>query len=311
MYRTHLERWGIEKKYKEREMRAIVRKKRNRLGAGKDSDFLVRGNPVDFEDVVRYWKRKGIPLDAINNGRTMSKTPEGVVCITPKPSPTNVPSIRKIRDCVFTRTDDHLDCPIAAHPLSPHELNCHRQSMGISCDGLSPTRGLFEYLDTLQKLCSKVYSLVEYDVCFENDMIPANYQASRAELSWAVTSSVHSASSTDQWNEREIALISIENFCIAIQKLVDIERLLMSARDIFQLLSADFDILTASENLFDDRIIFFVKELQRIIGFIEAMAKNRHRIIIGHRILVLDALLSIDRYDYANPAIQAFLKECE
>jgi len=57
-YKTHIRRWGLEKKVKGREMRAIVRinRKRKELD-GKESEFRVRNQVVPEWKIRRYTKR--------------------------------------------------------------------------------------------------------------------------------------------------------------------------------------------------------------------------------------------------------------
>ena len=64
-------------------MKAIARKNAKRLSEGKTSAFHVRGRAVDFEEVVRYWERKGISIEEIAAQRSASATPTDVKCLTP------------------------------------------------------------------------------------------------------------------------------------------------------------------------------------------------------------------------------------
>ena len=92
MYKTKITQWGLDKKNKENEMRAIMRKTGCRVFKGKDSTFYIRGKTVKFENVVRYCERKGASfIDEIIAQRVASKTPEAVVCSTPVLSPLRAP----------------------------------------------------------------------------------------------------------------------------------------------------------------------------------------------------------------------------
>ena len=92
VYKTHIKQWGLDKKNKENEMRAVIRKTACRATKGKDSTFYIRGKTVDFENVVRYWQRKGVfSIDEIIARREASKTPEAVECYTPVLSPLRTP----------------------------------------------------------------------------------------------------------------------------------------------------------------------------------------------------------------------------
>jgi hypothetical protein len=43
MYKDRIKKWGLDKKNKERDMVAILRKKTERDAVGKESSFRVRG----------------------------------------------------------------------------------------------------------------------------------------------------------------------------------------------------------------------------------------------------------------------------
>ena len=87
MYKTHIAKWGLDKKNKEPEMRAIVRKNKQRAEQGKRSNFRVRKRQLDFAEVVRYWERKGVTIDEVIARSTASPTPEAIECFTPVSSP--------------------------------------------------------------------------------------------------------------------------------------------------------------------------------------------------------------------------------
>lgn len=59
MLQRQIAKWGLDKKHKAPEMRAILRIARQRKAAGKESVFRVRGRRVDIEEVYRYFRRKG------------------------------------------------------------------------------------------------------------------------------------------------------------------------------------------------------------------------------------------------------------
>ena len=91
MYKTHIAKWGLDKKNKEPEMRAIVRKNKQRAEQGKRSNFRVRKRDLDFAEVVRYWKRKGVTVDEVLARSITSPTPETVECFTVVSSPITPP----------------------------------------------------------------------------------------------------------------------------------------------------------------------------------------------------------------------------
>ena len=91
MYKTHIAKWGLDKKNKEPEMRAIVRKNKQRAEQGKRSHFRVRKRDLDFTEVVRYWKRRGVTVDEVIARSIASPTPETVECFTVVSSPITPP----------------------------------------------------------------------------------------------------------------------------------------------------------------------------------------------------------------------------
>ena len=86
-YKKHISRWDLDKKKKEPEMVAIVRKRKERLDVEKDSAFTIRGQPIEFEEVERYFKRKKIKLDSILRQRARTRTPPSIRYWTPEPVP--------------------------------------------------------------------------------------------------------------------------------------------------------------------------------------------------------------------------------
>jgi hypothetical protein len=84
MYKDRIKKWRLERKNKESDMLAILRKKTEREAAGKSSSLRVRGQPVTIEEVLHYFKRKKNIRDeeAYN-----APTPSDVSCRTPSPAP--------------------------------------------------------------------------------------------------------------------------------------------------------------------------------------------------------------------------------
>lgn len=127
MYKTHIKKWGLDKKNKVSEMRAILRKNKQRADQGKGSIIRVRGQLRDFAEVVRYWHRKGVTIDEIIARQTASPTPEAVELSTPTPSPILMPHELAIPERLFRCIRNYFDCSfesgtwVRTEPLSP----CH------------------------------------------------------------------------------------------------------------------------------------------------------------------------------------------
>src|SRR5450755_4718118 len=108
MYKTHITKWELDKRNKEHEVMAIVRKKCQRDAVGKSSEFHIRGRLVSIEDVHRYLKRKGMSVeDAIAR---RAATPPNLRCCTPEAvpsSPTN-PEIFEVHRRILVSVRNHV-----------------------------------------------------------------------------------------------------------------------------------------------------------------------------------------------------------
>ncbi|KAM0796927.1 hypothetical protein BDR22DRAFT_975663 [Usnea florida] len=108
MYKTRIKQWGLDKKHKENEMRAIVRKTKTLDSQGKSALFRVRGRPVDYKDVVSFFKRKNVRLEDVITQRTGSKTPEAVECFITVPSPITTPESIAIPERILVSIRDYF-----------------------------------------------------------------------------------------------------------------------------------------------------------------------------------------------------------
>jgi hypothetical protein len=85
MYKNRITKWRLDKRNKEPEMMAVVRKKCQRDAAGKHSEFHIRGRLVDLDDVHRYLKRKGMSIKKAIE--LSAATPPELRCCTPDAVP--------------------------------------------------------------------------------------------------------------------------------------------------------------------------------------------------------------------------------
>lgn len=90
-------------------MKAAVRKRNQRTQQGKRSIFRIRGKPVDYQEMVRYFARKRLSIEDVVAQRRASKTPEAVVCLTPITSPIAIPEVYKTPQLLFTSIRDYVD----------------------------------------------------------------------------------------------------------------------------------------------------------------------------------------------------------
>jgi len=88
MYKNHITKWKLDKRNKESEVMAVVRKKHQRDAVGKASEFHLRGRLVDLDDVHRYLKRKGMSIE--NAIELNAATPPELRCCTPDAVPRSV-----------------------------------------------------------------------------------------------------------------------------------------------------------------------------------------------------------------------------
>ena len=109
MYKTHIKQWGLDKKNKEPEMRAIVRKHKQRADQGKRSAIRIRGQIRHFTEIVRYYERKGASIDDIIAQQTAAPTPEAVEIFTPVPSPILTPPVLAIPEGIFRCIRDYIE----------------------------------------------------------------------------------------------------------------------------------------------------------------------------------------------------------
>lgn len=108
MYKKRFTEWGLGKNYRESEMRAIVRKNKQRKDRGKQSIIHVRGKAIDDGEVTRYWKRKGISIDDVIAHRTASATPEAVQLFTPVPPRLATPESFAVPERMFIEIRDYF-----------------------------------------------------------------------------------------------------------------------------------------------------------------------------------------------------------
>ena len=109
MYKTYIKEWGLDKKNKEPEMRAIVRKIKQRENQGKGSIIHVRGRCRNFAEVLHYWERKGVSIDDIVARQKASPTPEAVVFSTPLPSPIMTPQVLAVPERILRCIQDYIN----------------------------------------------------------------------------------------------------------------------------------------------------------------------------------------------------------
>lgn len=88
MYKYRLQKWGLDKKFREREVIQIALLKKERDDAGKRSQFFIRGRLVHWDLVERYLQRRPDLQMRIRAGMlTMGDPVSDLVCRSPSPGP--------------------------------------------------------------------------------------------------------------------------------------------------------------------------------------------------------------------------------
>lgn len=89
MYKSRIWKWGLDKKLKSDEVLAILILKQERDAQRKPTQFTIRGQPVDLDNINRYIKRNPLLVARFRAGQVPSvQTSHEVSCYTPPPSPT-------------------------------------------------------------------------------------------------------------------------------------------------------------------------------------------------------------------------------
>lgn len=129
MYKSRIKKWGLDKSNKENEMRAMVRKMKERQNRNKPSTFRVRGRTINYLELVRYYARKHMTIeDVIAQGRS-SPTPEAVECHTPLLSPIATPSNMAIPEQILLTIREYVDGSFEAGTWIQSEPRYHCSSV--------------------------------------------------------------------------------------------------------------------------------------------------------------------------------------
>lgn len=107
MYKNKITQWGLDKKNKEHEILAFIRKTTQRAAVGKKTIARVRNHELDLDEVKRYIKRKPYSMEfALEQS---ASTPPGLVCFTPKmPSSPRIPEVYAVSEQIFVLMRDYV-----------------------------------------------------------------------------------------------------------------------------------------------------------------------------------------------------------
>jgi hypothetical protein len=149
MYKNHISKWGLDKKNKSEEMKAILRKKTGRSQLGKKSCFTLRGRPVDMVDVERYLRRNRITVrDVMPSGTGRPITPASLRCYTPKAVPRSPrsPIVYEMPQQIFDSIKLYLSGSIqAGHWVSDRD-DSHCRSANYDPDAAQALISLYDCL---------------------------------------------------------------------------------------------------------------------------------------------------------------------
>ncbi len=107
MYKNKITQWGLDKKNKEHEVLAFIRKTTQRAAVGKKTIARVRNHVLDLEEVQRYIKRK--PYSMKFALEQSASTPPGLVCFTPEmPSSPRIPEVYAVPEQIFALIRDYV-----------------------------------------------------------------------------------------------------------------------------------------------------------------------------------------------------------
>ena len=107
-YKKKITEWGLDKKSKESEIRAILRKRNQRAAVGKESVFLIRGRIKEPGEIERYLKRK--PLSFGAEQAQTAPTPPELECFTPIEIPTSprTPEVFSVPESILIKLQDYV-----------------------------------------------------------------------------------------------------------------------------------------------------------------------------------------------------------
>lgn len=152
MYSLRIQQWSLEKKNKEPEMRAMLRKMLQRSRQGKPSQCCIRGKSLRLEDVLRYWKRKGVPINDVFALGINATTPEATRHLTPICSPVVTPKVLATPERVFSTIYDYCRGSFEAGTWAMTDPK-------IDCDTTKGQDGGFFHLNAFYELFVTAYQL--------------------------------------------------------------------------------------------------------------------------------------------------------
>ena len=88
-------------------MRAALQKYKNRADQGKKSFIRIRGQSVQYAEIISYFKRKHVGIEDVIAQRHSSTTPGVVECLTPLPFRISTPEVHAVPEEVLLTIRDY------------------------------------------------------------------------------------------------------------------------------------------------------------------------------------------------------------
>jgi hypothetical protein len=146
MFKTRIRTWGCDKKKKEIEMMAILRKAYERTSEGKISQFSIRGRPITLEEVHHYFARKGRRIEDVDLERSDdAPTPKAIKCNTPI---TNILESDSSQDFANSQTRSvHASAvQVPQQPTSQQYIMTHNSSISQAVPSTQVERSFDHFL---------------------------------------------------------------------------------------------------------------------------------------------------------------------
>ncbi|KAH6888196.1 Clr5 domain-containing protein [Thelonectria olida] len=120
MYKYRLQKWGLEKKFREKEVVQMALLKKQRDATGKQTKFIFRGRPVQWELVERYLYRRPDLQTKIKAGMlSMGDAIPDLVCRSPSPEPVlHVSNTLQYSDELLRLLRGYYESTFRAHTIS-------------------------------------------------------------------------------------------------------------------------------------------------------------------------------------------------
>ena len=124
MFKKGVKKWRIDKKHKEHEMRAVIIISVWRSVCSKKTSLKIRGQPIDYESALNYWKRRGVSIEQVidlnywgergvsleqitEDMRLWPAKPADLLINTPPGSPVTQPTMLTDAESILRLVSDH------------------------------------------------------------------------------------------------------------------------------------------------------------------------------------------------------------